>query len=223
MIYVDARGVAMKSELQITFRDMEPVKHVEDWIRSEVVKLEILYGQVIGCRVALEVPHRHHRKGNAYHIRVDMTVPGGEIVVKREPSLRGQVRRSGELKVKKHVEVNIAHKDLHAAIRDAFKAASRRLQDYARRQRGAIKTRSPLPEGRVSKILRDEGYGFLTSVDGREIYFHKNSIGGGAFEQLEVGTPVRFAEEPGEKGPQASTVRVIPLRRLRQAAKGVAV
>ena len=116
--------------------------------------------------------------------------------------------------------MKIPHKDLRQAINDAFKAAGRRLQDYARRQRGDIKSHELPSEARVSKIFPREGYGFLTSDDGREIYFHKNSILGRAFPRLTVGTTVRFVEEQGEKGPQASTVRIVPVRRISQAGKG---
>jgi cold shock CspA family protein/ribosome-associated translation inhibitor RaiA len=212
----------MKSELRITYRNMKPSAEIEKWIRAEAAKLDALYNHVMGCRVAVEVPHRHHRKGSPYHIRIDLTVPHGEIVVKREPSLSARVRHLGEREIKKQSEVKIPHKKLRQAINDAFKAAGRRLQDYARRQRGDIKSPTLLPEARVSKILPREGYGFLTSDDGREIYFHKNSVLGRAFPRLQVGTTVRFVEEPGEKGPQASTVRVVSKRGIQQAAKGTA-
>ena len=212
----------MKSELQITYRNMKPSTEIEKWIRAEVAKLDTLYSQVMGCRVAVEVPHRHHRKGSPYHIRIDLTVPRGEIVVKREPSLNARARHLGEREIKKQSEVKIPHKKLRQAINDAFKAAGRRLQDYARRQRGDIKSPTLLPEARVNKISPQEGYGFLTSDDGREIYFHKNSVLGRAFPRLQIGTTVRFVEEAGEKGPQASTVRVVPKQRMQQAAKGTA-
>jgi cold shock CspA family protein/ribosome-associated translation inhibitor RaiA len=212
----------MNSQLQITFRNMEPSKEIEEWIRAEAAKLETFYSQLMRCRVAVEIPHRHHRKGSPYHIRIDLTVPQGEIVVKREPSLNARARQLGERQIKKHAEVKTPHKNLRIAINEAFKAAGRRLQDYARRQRGDTKSHAPLPEARVSKILPHEGYGFLTSDDGREIYFHKNSVLGRAFPHLKVGTTVRFVEEPGDKGPQASTVRVVPKQGMQQAAKGTA-
>jgi cold shock CspA family protein/ribosome-associated translation inhibitor RaiA len=212
----------MKSQLQITFRNMKPSQQIEEWIRDAAAKLDNLYNQIMGCRVAVEVPHHHHKRGSAYHIRVDLTVPQGEIVVKREPSLSARARQLDERELKKHAEVNTPHKDLRRAINDTFKAAGRRLQDYARRQRGDIKSRAALPEARVSKVLPQEGYGFLSSDDGRQIYFHKNSVLGRAFPRLKVGTTVRFAEEPGEKGPQASTVYIVPRRRIQHGAKGAA-
>ena len=209
----------MKSQMQITFRNMKRSEEIEGWIRAEAAKLDTLYSRLMGCRVAVEVPHRHHRRGSPYHIRIDLTVPRGEIVVKREPSLSTRARQLDEWEIKKKSEVKIQHKNLRTAINDAFKAAGRRLQDYARRQRGDIKTQALLPEARVSKILPYEGYGFLTSDDGREIYFHRNSVLGRAFARLKVGTTVRFVEELGEKGPQASTVRIVPKQRMQQAAK----
>jgi len=212
----------MKTELQITYRNMKPSTEVEKWIHAEAAKLDTLYSRVMGCRVSVEVPHRHHRKGSPYHIRIDLTVPGGEIVVKREPSLNARARHLGERESKKQSEVKVPHKELRQAIHDAFKAAGRRLQDYARRQRGDIKSPTLLPQARVSKILPQEGYGFLTSDDGREIYFHKNSVLGRAFPRLRVGTTVRFVEESGEKGLQASTVRIVSKQGIQETAKGTA-
>ena len=204
----------MKSELQVTFRNIEPSPVIEEWIRAEAAKLDALYTQLMGCRVMVELPHRHHMKGIPFHIRIDLTVPQGEIVVKHEPSLSSRARQLRENEIRKQGEVSIPHKDLQQAITEAFKAAGRRLQDYARRQRGDIKSHVSLPEARVSKILPGAGYGFLTSDDGREIYFHKNSVLGRAFPRLKVGTTVRFAEEQGEEGPQASTVHVVPKKRV---------
>lgn len=212
----------MKSQLQITFRNMKSSRQVEEWIREAAAKLDSFYSQIMGCRVELQIPHRHHKKGVAYHIRIDLTVPQGEIVVKREPSLRGRAQQLREPELAKHAELNVQHKDLRRAIDDAFKAAGRRLQDYARRQRRDTKKRAALPEAYVSKILPQQGYGFLTSADGREIYFHKNSVLGGAFPRLQVGTTVRFAEESGDKGPQATTVRILPKQRVQFGAKGAA-
>ncbi len=212
----------MKSQLQITFRNMKPSKEIEELIRAGAAKLGALYSQLVGCRVMVEIPHRHHKKGSPYHVRIDLTVPQGEIIVKREPSLSARARQLGEREIRKNAEVQIPHKDLRFAISDAFKAAARRLQDYARRQRGDIKTHESLPEARVSQIFPQQGYGFLASDDGREIYFHKNSVLGRVFPRLKVGAIVTFVEEPGEKGPQASTVRVIPKQKIPQAAKAAA-
>ena len=200
----------MKSELRITFRNIEPSEEVEKWIRSKAARLDGLYGQVMGCHVVVELPHRHHRDGKTYHVRIDINVPQGKLVVGREPSLSARTRQLGQRGVTKRQEVRIPHRDLRQAINDAFKAAGRRLQDYARCQRGDVKHWKGLPAARVSQIFPGEGYGFLASADGRQIYFHKNSVLGRAFPRLKIGATVRFAEEQGEKGPQASTIHVVP-------------
>jgi cold shock CspA family protein len=212
----------MQLPLQITFRNMGPTTEAEDWIRTESKKLETFYSQIMGCRVAIEVPHGHHRKGRLYHVRIDLTVPGSELVIKHEPSLSKEIRQSGGARMKKRQEVKTPHRDLQLAIRDAFRAAGRRLQDYARRQRGDIKRHESPIVGRVSKLLPEDGYGFLTTPDGREIYFHERSVLNRGFRRLRIGSEVSFVEEQGEKGPQASTVRTSRKRPVRQAAEQAA-
>jgi cold shock CspA family protein len=78
----------------------------------------------------------------------------------------------------------------------------------------ADKVKATFPRGRVIRLFREEGYGFLETPDGREIYFHRNSVLHPGFDRLEIGTEVRFAEEEGEKGPQASTVAIVGTRGL---------
>ena len=86
----------MKSQLQMTFRNMKPSKEIEEWIRAGAAKLDTLYSQLMGCHVMVEIPHRHHKAGSLYHVRIDLRVPRGEILVKREPSLSGRARQSGK-------------------------------------------------------------------------------------------------------------------------------
>lgn len=97
---------------------------------------------------------------------------------------------------------------MRTAVQEAFKAAGRRLQDQVRRQRGDVKLPRNAPHGTVTRILPWEGYGFLTTPDGRELYFDRHSVLHGAFDRLVEGTEVRFVEELGDQGPQASTVAV---------------
>lgn len=200
--------------IQITFRNMETSAAAEKWIREEAAKLDEFYGRIMGCRVVVELPSRHRRFGSLFHVRIDLTVPGGELVVKRAPNLHRTVRQIGEPKIAKHLEVKAPHRDLRQAIDDAFKEMGRRLQDYARRQRGDVKRHESAPRARIIRLFPSEGYGFLETPGGREIYFHKNSLLDGRFEHLKVGMAVRFDEEEGEKGPQASTVRPVRSRSL---------
>jgi cold shock CspA family protein len=198
----------MNLPIQITFRNLNHSDAVEARIREEAAKLESFYDGMMSCRVMVEVPHHHRQRGNPFHIRIDVGVPGAELVVKHEPTLHSSMQKVEEDCATKEMEVQGAHKDIYVAIRDAFKAARRELQDYARRQRAQVKTHEPAKIARVHRLFPDEGYGFLETPDGREIYFHKNSVLNGGFDQIEVGAEVRFVEEQGIKGTQASTVRL---------------
>lgn len=181
----------MQQPIQITFRHMEPSPAIEAAVREKAAKLDAFFDRITGCRVVIEAPHRRHHQGKLYHVRIDLTVPGEELVVRRDPP--------------EHRE----HEDPYVAVRDAFDAMKRQLQDYVRRVRGSVKVHEPQPEGRVVRLFPDEGYGFLESRDGREIYFHANSVIGRGFEALSVGDRVRFVETRGVEGPQASTVELL--------------
>ena len=181
----------MKQPLQINFRDIPPSEAVEARVREKADWLDKFFDQIMTCRVMIEAPHGHHHKGKLYHIRIDLTVPNGEIVVNRDP--------------KDHQ----AHEDVYVAIRDAFDAARRKLQDYARIQRGDIKSHEIPPHGTISDLVPAEDFGRIQTLDGREIYFHRNSFIDADFDKLEIGDKVRFVEELGERGPQATTVHLI--------------
>jgi cold shock CspA family protein len=208
----------MQLPVQITFRNMDSSPTVAAKLREEAEKLSEFYESIMGIRMMVEIPHQHRQQGRRYHIRIDLTVPGGEIVVKHEPTLYGSLQQTEAVKRKKEHEVAAPHKDIYIAIHDAFKAARRQLQDYARKQSGAVKRHEPAPHARVSRLFPEEGYGYLETSDGREIYFHKNSVLKDSFEKLAVGTEISFVEEAGDKGLQASTVRVVGKRR--RAARG---
>ena len=105
----------MPADVQISFRGMESSPSAEAQVRRRADELQRIPDRVAECRVMLEAAHRHHRQGKIYHVRVELGLPGGEVVVNREPG------------------ADHAHEDLHVAIRDAFKAARRRLQDHMRR------------------------------------------------------------------------------------------
>jgi len=192
---------------------MAPSEVVEAHIREAAQKLDTFYDEIMGCRVLVEIPHQHHRKGKLYHVRIDLTVPGGEFVIKRAPRLvtdrPSRFRKAPEdveLEESRELSKYHAHDDIQLTIRDAFDAARRKLQDYARRRRGVLKLHEGSPHARVTKLVPDEGFGFLEAADGREIYFHQNSVLDSGFSRLKIGTEVHFVEELGEKGPQASTV-----------------
>ncbi len=192
---------------------MAPSEVVEAHIRVAAQKLDEFCDEIMGCRVLVEIPHQHHRKRKLYHVRIDVTVPGAEFAIKRAPRLvtdrPSRFRKAPEdveLEESRELSKYAAHDEIQLSIRDAFDAARRKLQDYARRRRGVLKLHEGSPHARVTKLFPDEGFGFLETADGREIYFHKNSVLDSGFSGLKIGTEVHFVEEPGEKGPQASTV-----------------
>jgi cold shock CspA family protein/ribosome-associated translation inhibitor RaiA len=167
----------MQTPVQITERNVEDSDAARTLVHKCVEKLEVFYGRITSCRVMIEGTPM------AYNVHVDIRVPGEEIVIKRQ-----------------------AHPELHTAIQEAFDAAGRRLQDYARRIRGDVKRSAAMSRGIVTQLFPFGGYGFLQTDDGREVYFHRHSVLDEAFERLEVGSVVRFVEEVGDKGPQASSV-----------------
>jgi cold shock CspA family protein/ribosome-associated translation inhibitor RaiA len=205
----------MDKALQITFRNMPASAAIEANLREKAAKLESLYDKIMSCRVIVEAPHRHHHKGKAYQVRIDLTVPGGELVINRAPKRLNPAKlKLPEVSDKDLTESHEpsrhgAHEDVYVAIRDAFDAAGRKLQDFGRRRRGKVKVHEPTALARVTKLFPFEDYGFLGTADGREIYFHKNSVLPPGFDFLVEGSEIHFTEEMGEKGPQATTVRVI--------------
>ncbi|MBI2993419.1 MAG: HPF/RaiA family ribosome-associated protein [Gammaproteobacteria bacterium] len=177
--------------LEISFRNLKPSAAVEARIRERTDKLDKFCDQIMRCRVMVEAPHRHHHKGNLYHIRIDVTVPGEEIVVKRSPG------------------GHHAHEDVYVAVRDAFNAVARQLEDYMRRRRGDVKTREPVLHGRIAELWPEKNFGRLATPDGRLVYFHRHSLINAAFGNLKIGAEVRFNEEQGEAGPQATSISVV--------------
>lgn len=180
----------MQLPLQITFRHMEPSEAVEARLHKEAEKLERFFDHIMSCRISVEAPHGHHHQGRLYKVRIDLTLPGAELAASRE-----------------HHD-NHAHEDVYVAIRDAFDAIQRQLEDYARRRRGHVKTHELPTYGQVIRLYPFEDYGIIQTADGREIYFHRNSLLNIEFDKLEEGTRVRFVEVPGDQGPQASAVQL---------------
>ena len=111
----------MQTQPQVSFNDVPVDEQVRAAALEHVAQLERLSDRITGCHVVIAQPHRHHREGRLYSVRVDVVVPGGEIVVNRDQHL------------------DHAHEDVFVALRDAFAAARRRLEDHVRRMRGEEK------------------------------------------------------------------------------------
>lgn len=112
----------MQIPLQITYRNMQQSNAVDTKIREKAKKLERFAEHITSCRVIIEAPHKYHQHGRIYSVKIDITLPGEEIVASR------------------HSDQNHAHEDVYVAIRDAFRASRRKLEDYVRRRRHKVKT-----------------------------------------------------------------------------------
>jgi cold shock CspA family protein/ribosome-associated translation inhibitor RaiA len=181
----------MELPLQITFHHMKGSPEIEAIVREKAEKLDKYADHIMSCRVVIDTPHLHHKKGNQYQVRIDLKLAGNEIAINREPPDHAK------------------DEDIRVALRDAFDSARRQLEDVVRNQRGFIKSHEAPPHAKISKLFPKEGYGFIEAADGTEIYFHRNSVLNDGFDRLKVGNEVTFARTDGEKGPQASTVKPV--------------
>ncbi len=179
----------MQTPLRVIFREMPSSETVEARVRDRAAALERFHPRITGCHVVVEAHHRHHHQGKLYHVSIHLVMPEGEIAVTRDPA------------------EHHAHEDVLVAVRDAFDAAERRIEDRVRRLRGVEKHHEPVAYGTVMQLFLDHGF-IRSAADGQEIYFHRNSVSDGTFDQLQSGMEVRFAlhEGEGEQGEQASTV-----------------
>jgi cold shock CspA family protein/ribosome-associated translation inhibitor RaiA len=183
----------MEVPLEITFRGVEKSEFIEDIIRGQVAKLEKMCTYMISCRVIVEKRQKFQRVGNPFRVRISVRVPPGHELVAATDSTEGDL-----------------HDKLPTTVRSSFDAMRRQLQELMEKQRGDTKI-SAVEENTalVVKLFPEENYGFIRTLDGRDLYFHRNAVLHHDFDRLEVGTGVRFAEEMGEEGLQASTVQIV--------------
>ena len=134
----------MTRPVQVTFRNVAASPALEQEIRARAAWLERFYPPLIGCRVLVEIPHRHRERGKPVHIRIDLSVPGEDIVVSHEPTLHATLEDLQGDAAHKLADLEGPHKDAYVALHDAFDIARRRLEDHARRQRGDVKTHAAL-------------------------------------------------------------------------------
>jgi len=106
----------MEVPAQVTFRGFEPTKGLKAHIQKKAQALEKFCNRITRCRVMVEQSCRRHQTGNLFHLRIDVTLPGTELVVRRDPA------------------EDASHEDLRAAVRDAFDAAARKIENYVKRR-----------------------------------------------------------------------------------------
>lgn len=181
----------MQIPTQITFRHMRASPSLEAKIRTRVDHLGRFHPRIIGCRVVVDQVSRHHAQGNQFHVQIRLTLPNHELVAGNEPP------------------AHQANQDPWVALRDAFDSLRRQLEDLARRDRGEVKRHEPPLRGRVTLLNPSAHCGTITTEgDLHPVYFHAHSLVGFDFDKLLLGMEVRFSEEEGDHGPQASTVHV---------------
>ena len=188
----------MQTPVEIEYQGMEAKPHIQAALEKHVDNLEQRFGRMTACRVVLKAPGGHHRKGGLYEVNIRVALPDGR-----------------EVNVDRTAQVDERHSDLDFAINDAFKRARRQLQDQVRELQGQVKHHEGPPIGTVLQLDPLGEFGLLESSDGQEIYFHRNSVLDGDYSRLVVGSRVTYAEEMGEKGPQASTVKLMGKHSLR--------
>jgi cold shock CspA family protein len=182
----------METPAEVDFRDMVPLPEVREEVARHIRQLEHRFGRIVACRVVVKGPGHHHQTAGLYEVNIRLTLPQAKAVNVERTT--GNDERCA---------------DIHFALNNAFKRARRQLQDRVRRLQHQVKHHEPAPTARVVRIDPSQEFGFIETSDGRELYFHRNSVLNGSFSQLKPGTAVAYAEEEGEKGPQASTVRLL--------------
>ena len=182
----------MQIEPRISFQNLEHSDAIESDIRSRIDELEKFHPRMIGCSVVVDAPHRDKHKGKIYEIRIDISVPGKDIAVTREAGF------------------NHAHEDIYVAIRDSFDAARRLLEDRIRKMSSHRTRPHPTPShGHVVRIFNEDGYGFVETVDGHEVYFDRDSLTKSVWPQIEIGSRLRFTERDGDKGLYGTQVTLL--------------
>ncbi|MGZ3249369.1 MAG: HPF/RaiA family ribosome-associated protein [Croceibacterium sp.] len=188
----------MEVPVQIDFQGTQVSEALRAHVQERIDDLERRFGGIIAGRVAIKAPSHHHRNGGNFEVRIHLTLPEGrQVDVDRTP------------------DADERHSQPVFAIDDAFNRARRQLQDKVRRLQGAVKSHDGAPIATVTRLDPSGEFGFLEASDGEEIYFHHNALVNAHMNDLAVGTRVTFAEASGDKGPQASTVRLLGKHSLR--------
>jgi cold shock CspA family protein len=183
----------MRVPLEISFHGISRSEAIEQLVRNDSAKLEKVCDHLISCRIGIKQDQKSRNTANPFKIRIEMRVPPNHTLV---------VNHKSGLKE--------AAEDLPAAVKNAFRSAQRRLKQLVEKQQGERKIH-PQQEttALVIKIFSEDGYGFIRSVDGEEIYFHRNSVLHNGFDRLEPGTGVHYSAELGDKGLQATSVQIV--------------
>ena len=193
--FSDAGGPASSLIPEIVFNDVDRSEWIEKYVFDRLRKLERFAQGITRCRVTLKQEQASHRKGNVYSVTVEARIPPQH-----------------DLVATKQKEIVDMPEQLMALINATFGAIERQVKKTAalRRNEPRLHAADGQLHGIVEKLFADEGYGFLRTLEeNRQVYFHRNSVLNGDFDRLAVGTEVRFSEEEGDEGPQASSLHIV--------------
>jgi len=169
--------------VQVTIRDLPNSQALENHIRDRAKKLTQFYQRINSCHIVVEISQKHKHQGKLFNVRIDVTVPGKELVVNRK-----------------------LNEDIYIAIRDAFHAIERQIESYAHRQRGYVKKHESVDHGKIIRLFPEEGVGFIRGSDGGELYFSSASVAFPHFNKLMIGDVVQFLVSTASEGLQAQRV-----------------
>jgi len=169
--------------VQVTIRDIPHSIALEDHVHKKAQKLDHFYQHIQMCRVVIDQTQKHKHQGKLFSVRIDLAVPGKNLVVNRKKN-----------------------EDIYVAIRDAFDAIERQLESYSRRQRGHVKCHQEINKGIVARTFPDEGYGFIRGIDGTEYYFSASNVSHPDFDHIHVGDSVEFLTKIADEGLQANRI-----------------
>ncbi|HLT76185.1 MAG TPA: HPF/RaiA family ribosome-associated protein [Ferrovibrio sp.] len=190
----------MEKPLQIAFKDLDSSPYLEGLIRERVSRLERFHNRIIGCRVVVDIPHRSPRSAKQpIGISVEVEVPGRNTIVAKDEENRHDTKN-----------------DQTVVINRVFDAVQRQLEDAVEIQRGDVKLHDgEMETGLVVRLFPEQNYGFIEVKGAPDLYFTRNAVTGGDFDDLSIGTIVQVtrATAEGPMGPQASSVRLLNARR----------
>ncbi|MHA7886425.1 HPF/RaiA family ribosome-associated protein [Roseicyclus sp.] len=194
----------MQTPIEVAFKHVDPTDEIKALILEKADQLETYYDGITSCHVYVRAPHQSQRKGNLYEVTVEVRVPGTELVVRND------------------MDDVAEHEHLRVAICDAFAAMTTELKRWKAQIRDEVKTTDGGPlQGKVVEIRHDEDFGQIIATDQRIVYFHRNSVVDGSFDELQPRDTVELVVQTGESaiGPQASTVRRIGALEFNPATK----
>lgn len=190
----------MEKPLQIAFKDLDSSAYLESLIRERVSRLERFHNRIVGCRVVVEIPHRSPRSAKQpIGVAVEVEVPGRNVIVAKDEENRHDAKN-----------------DQTAVINRVFDAVQRQLEDAVEIQRGDVKLHESASEtGLVVRLFPEQDYGFVEVKGSPDLYFTRNAVAGGDFDDISIGTMVQITRATGDgpMGPQASSVRLLNARR----------